>query len=294
MSTITEYSSEDVRACLTILLELLTYLKSYQEHIVLIGGWVPYFLTQGDSGESPHRGSLDIDLALDPASIPPHAYETILKIFGERAYEPKRDAKGVIVPASYVRKFTDANGHEHAIQVDLLSPEYGGTSPSHRHQSVQDILARKGRAVDLAFTSPVKRNLEGSLPNKAKNSVTLRIANGVACFTMKAITFRMRGKEKDAYDLYMLLKNYSSGIGAIVSELRQNRHNGLVREGLEAAQESFRSIDSMGPVAVANFLELPDGEEKDIVMRDVFEMINHVVNSLAIGISRPDPGKVFE
>ena len=38
MATITEYSSEDVKACLTVLLELLTYLKPYEHHIVLIGG----------------------------------------------------------------------------------------------------------------------------------------------------------------------------------------------------------------------------------------------------------------
>ena len=80
MATITEYSSDDVRACLTILLELLTYLKPYEEHIVLIGGWAPYFLTQGHTGESAHRGSLDIDLALNPATIPADAYESILDI----------------------------------------------------------------------------------------------------------------------------------------------------------------------------------------------------------------------
>jgi hypothetical protein len=38
MATITEYSSEDVKACLTVLLELPTYLKPYEHHIVLIGG----------------------------------------------------------------------------------------------------------------------------------------------------------------------------------------------------------------------------------------------------------------
>ena len=163
-----------------------------------------------------------------------------------------------------------------------MSPEYGGTPPSHRHQPVQDILARKGRAVDLAFNSPVKRKLEGFLPNRVKNSVTMRIANAVACFTMKAITFRMRGKEKDAYDLYILLKEYPSRIDAVVSELRQFGDNRLVKEGLEAAQESFKSIDSMGPVAIANFLELPDGEEKDIVTRDAFEMVNYVIRSVAM------------
>jgi hypothetical protein len=93
-----------------------------------------------------------------------------------------------------------------------MSPEYGGTTSDHRHQTVQDILARKGRGVDLAFTSPIEKRLEGYLPNRSKNAVTLRIANLVACFTMKATTFHNRGKEKDAYDLYMLIKEYHDGI----------------------------------------------------------------------------------
>jgi hypothetical protein len=283
MPTITEYSSDDVKACLTVLLELLTYLRPYEDHIVLIGGWAPYFLTQRDTGDSPHRGSLDIDLVLNPASVPADAYETILEIFQERGYESRKNAKGEVVPASYIRTFVDEGGHNHAVQVDLMSPEYSGTAPSHRHQPVQDILARKGRGVDLAFTSPLEKRLEGHLPNKAKNAVTLRVANLVACFTMKAITFHSRGKQKDAYDLHILIKEYPGGIDAVIAELRKLRKNKLVKEALDSAAESFRSIDSMGPIAAADFLELPVGEERDVVVRDAYEVVNYVLEQLRRG-----------
>lgn len=149
MPTITEYSSDDVKACLSVRLELLTYLKPYEGQIVLIGGWAPYFLTQRTNGESPHQGSLDIDLALNPVSIPADACETILEILQERGYEPRRDSNDEVVPASYIRTFTDQDSRQHKVQVDLMSPEYGGTATSHRHQSVQDILARKGRGLTL-------------------------------------------------------------------------------------------------------------------------------------------------
>ena len=52
-------------------------------------------------------------------------------------------SKGEVVPASYIRTYADNEGHKHAVQVDLLSPEYGGTDPAHHHQPVQDILARR-------------------------------------------------------------------------------------------------------------------------------------------------------
>jgi len=280
MSTIAEYSSDDVKACLRVLLELLTYLKAYEDHIVLIGGWAPYFLTQRDTGESPHQGSLDIDLALNPVSIPADAYETILEILRERGYEPRKNARGDVVPASYLRIFVDEDGQYHAVQVDILAPEYGGTPLSHRHQHVQDILARKGRGVDLAFVSPLEKRLEGRLPNNAENTVTLRIANLVACFAMKAAAFYNRGKEKDAYDLYMLLKEHPDGVGAVVAQLERHRGNRLVKEALELVAESFRSINSMGPIAVADFLELPPGDERDIVIRDAFELINNVLGQV--------------
>jgi hypothetical protein len=216
-------------------------------------------------------------LALNPVSIPADAYETILEIFQERGYEPRKNAKGEVIPASYVRTFTDEDGHQHSVQVDLMSPEYGGTPGSHRHQPVQDILARKARGVDLAFTSPLEKRLEGYLPNKARNAVTLRIANLVACFTMKATRFHSRGKEKDAYDLYILVKEYSGGMDTVITEFRKLRKSKLVKEALDSAAESFRSIDSTGPIAVADFLELPPGEEREIVVRDAYEVMNHVL-----------------
>lgn len=66
------------------------------------------------TGESPHQGSLDIDLALNPVSIPADAYETILEILRERGYEPRKNARGDVVPASSLRIFVDEDGQYHA------------------------------------------------------------------------------------------------------------------------------------------------------------------------------------
>lgn len=55
----------------SVLLELMTILGAYRDALVLVGGWVPYFLIEnhkrpGDEFE--HVGSIDIDLAVDPNS----------------------------------------------------------------------------------------------------------------------------------------------------------------------------------------------------------------------------------
>lgn len=97
---------------------------------------------------------------------------------------------------------------------------------------------------------------------------------------MKATTFHKRGKEKDAYDLYTLIKEYSDGLESIIAELRIHRRNKLVKEAIDAAAESFQSIDSMGPIAVADFLDSPPGNERDIVLRDAYEIMKYVLDGV--------------
>jgi hypothetical protein len=40
-----EYSSREIEACVIVMRELFIYLKPYGNQIVLVGGWVIYFLT---------------------------------------------------------------------------------------------------------------------------------------------------------------------------------------------------------------------------------------------------------
>ena len=54
----------------------MTILDNYRNNIVLIGGWVPYFLL--DSNEMPHVGSIDIDLVLNFKEITDESYKTSL------------------------------------------------------------------------------------------------------------------------------------------------------------------------------------------------------------------------
>jgi hypothetical protein len=37
---------EEIEACVIVMRELFLYLKPYRNQIVLVGGWVPYFLLE--------------------------------------------------------------------------------------------------------------------------------------------------------------------------------------------------------------------------------------------------------
>ena len=271
-----EYPDDAVQACLSVLLELFTYLKPYRDYIVLIGGWVPFFLTRGKAEES-HIGSLDIDLALDASRIPEAGYSTILELLAERGYQPARNSKNETIPARYERIVRFSDGRSYPVQVDFLAPEYGGTKKRHRHQRVQDLLAHKARGSDLVFKHYVEIEIAGRLPNGAENQERIKIADLLSCWVMKAITFGNRGSEKDVYDLYVLCD--SLGVEAIVKSLFPLRRNKLVKESLAVLRDKFSSPNALGPASAADFLRAT-GDEGERIKRRAFELFQLIVSQI--------------
>ena len=51
MVTKYDYSKSEVNACLSVLIELMTILGEYRDSIVLVGGWIPYFLLENSRNE---------------------------------------------------------------------------------------------------------------------------------------------------------------------------------------------------------------------------------------------------
>jgi len=250
---------------------------------VLVGGWVPYFLYgEIKAEEEEHVGSLDVDLALNFLLIPEQDYQTITDILEERGYKNRKDRRGNIIHASYERTFIDRNNNEHTIQVDFLASEYGGSSRNKRHQRIHDMLARKGRGIDLVFESCVERELEANMPNGARTKIKLKVANLYSIIATKGFAFNERGSEKDAYDIYWLFKNHPKGEAGVIKELSRQTNNKLFIQALNLIKESFKNLDSLGPVAVANFFEPSEAEEREIIQRDSYETINRIMKYLKI------------
>lgn len=80
-----EYScgKESADGARSVLIDVLTILGKFRDKLVVVGGWVPelYFPEKG------HIGSLDVDLALDPETLPDHVYETISRELINNGYE---------------------------------------------------------------------------------------------------------------------------------------------------------------------------------------------------------------
>jgi hypothetical protein len=274
MVTRSDYPKNEVEAYLSVLVEFMTLLGEFKDSIVLVGGWVPYFLIEERKQE--HTGSLDIDAALDFKRISSETYSTILELLKERGYEETEQ------PYVFNRTVKTESGAKVTVKVSLLAGEYGGTSKSHRTQKVQDVKARKARGCDLAFDQNFSVTLSSRMPDGAKNEVTIRIAEIVPFLVMKGMALWDRYKEKDAYDIYFAILYYPGGIPKLVSVFKPFKSNKLIREGLGKIRTKFKDVESPGPVWVTNFEEIDDEEEKERVKRDVFERVNTFLDALDI------------
>lgn len=257
-----------------MLVELMTVLGEFRDHIVLTGGWIPYFLVE-ESGHE-HVGSLDIDIALDFQEISDDTYQSILQALKNRGYKQGEQ------PFIFYRTIPGGDGSDVTVEVDLLAGEYGGTIRSHRTQSVQDVRARKARGCDLVFEHYRPLKVSANMPDGARNEVTIKIANLIPFLVMKGMAMWERYKEKDAYDIYFTLLHYPGGIDELVKIIRPFKSNKLVCEGLGKIRAKFKNINAPGPVWLINFEDVEDEEEQDRVRRDAYERVNAFLDALGI------------
>ncbi len=275
MATKVDYPADRTGLCLSVLLEVMTILGEYRNSIVVVGGWVPYFLLPEKKSE--HVGSTDVDLALDFTSITDDTYSTILESLKKRSYRQVEQH-----PYRFIRTVEDTSGRQVEIGIDLLAGEYGGTGRSHRSQRVQDTHARKARGCDLVFDRACSVKIGGYMPSGAKNELTVKIASVVPFLVMKGNALWERLKEKDAYDIYFMISNYPGGMGSLADEFRPFESNKLALEGLGKGRAKFSGVDAFGPTAVADFLEEADPDERERIRRDVYEKVNVLLDMLGI------------
>ena len=172
-NAIQDYSAAVTSASLSVLLEVMTLLAAYRNSLVLVGGWVPYFLLREHGSPTfQHAGSIDVDLLVDPAAVDSARYATMLQLLQERGYvsDPQiryrlnRSSAGVAIP----------------IGGDFLTPQPPpGQGKSHRHRSVQhDLDARVVPFGEIGFKHWVPLHLEGELPdNGGKTRVDIRMSH---------------------------------------------------------------------------------------------------------------------
>lgn len=225
--------------------------------------------------ENHHVGSIDVDIAINHQTVSEAGYQTILRTL--QSHEYRQSDKQ---PFIFFRNI-EVNGESIEVEVDFLAGEYGGTGRGRRTQKAQDMRFRKARGADLVFLMPERIRISGELPGGGKDSAEIQFASISTLIVMKSFAMRDRLKEKDPWDIYYCLKNYSGGIDAILKEFKKLGNKNVVHEAVLVLSEKFNSIDAVGPVHVADFEDATDAEERAFLQRDSFEHVQFLISKLS-------------
>lgn len=267
-----DYRSGQVEAARCVLIELTQLCSEYRDHMLVIGGWVPELMFPGEG----HIGSIDVDVLLDHANLQDAGYATIARVLESNGY--RKHPQHFF---SYV-KTVIVNSIPFDVDVDFLAGREGGTTDARRSQHVQGIKALKTRGANKAFDFPVQIvKLSGRRPDGALDTADVRLVSVVPYFIMKSEALG-RGKRKDAYDLYFVLRRYPGGCRALAAEFVPFVDQPMVKSMEEKLWEKFGSIESAGVKDVVDFMEA-NGEDAERVARDAYERMRAFLLELGMG-----------
>lgn len=91
-----------------------------------------------------------------------------------------------------------------------------------------------------------------------------------------------RGKAKDAYDIYFIIKHYSGGVKELAGEFKPVADKNLVLEMRNKLAGKFASANHAGPKDVSDFLDLEDEEEIEMIKRDAYEQVQALLNLIVV------------
>ncbi len=200
----------------------------------------------------------------------------LVNIFGE--YEEDIRIVGGWVPDLMF----PGEGHIGSVDVDILAGKYGGTQEKKRSQHIQGMRALKATGGNFAFDYPSQKiSLEARRPDGAVDVANVSVIAVVPYLIMKTAAMG-RGKAKDAYDIYFLIRHYRGGVKELAKEFQSNAGNKLVQEMEEKLACKFASPDHAGPKDIVDFLGLMDEDEIEMTKRDAYEQMQALVRLISV------------
>jgi len=116
-----------------------------------------------------------------------------------------------------------------------------------------------------------KVTLSGKTIKGERATRDIWVCGAGAYIVLKALAFKLRGENKDAYDLFYVLGNYGENASAIVQQLEPLRTDPATIQAIDVLRRDFTSHDGLGPMRVAKFLT---GGPDDTTQADVVGFID--------------------
>lgn len=104
------------------------------------------------------------------------------------------------------------------------------------------------------------------------------ICGAGAFVVLKAFAFDGRGENKDAYDLYYVIRNYGAGVDGVVAKLQPLLADAETQKALGILRRDFLDPEGVGPRRVAEFLV---GGANDDIQADVVGFVTRLLDKCA-------------
>ena len=246
------YSVENTARVKEVCLLVATRLYDVlQDDLVIVGGLVPTLL---DCGDGRHVGTRDVDLAFNVGIRKAEAYTAVAERLEQAGFRPEDRTRKTLWR-------WELETDRARVLLEFLISSSGTTVGNGRRQRICDSLdALTVEGLDLAFLDVETVRLEGETPFREKASRNVRVCGPGAFVLLKALAFRNRGANKDAYDLHYVVRHWSRGKTDIAGRLRRLLTEPHAHKALSIIREDFATLDHLGPRRVAQFLGADEDE----------------------------------
>ncbi|MFZ0426564.1 MAG: hypothetical protein WAO20_00485 [Acidobacteriota bacterium] len=277
-TTAAGYRNVQVELVRATCLYVATKLGDLMDELVVIGGLVPSLLI-GESELPPqsaaHVGTMDLDLGLTLTLLDEGRYRTLTERLRRAGFEQDINEEG-----NPTRQRWKIERREKVTVDFLIQPSLSDDRGGKLRNIERDFAAVIAPGLHLAFQDRERVALSGQTILGEQATRQVWVCGPGAYVVLKSLAFRSRGENKDAYDLYYVVRHFGSGVDDVAARLRPLRDDACAREALELLEQDFLEHEGIGPRRVAVFIV---GGADNEIQADVVGFVRRLVDATRRG-----------
>jgi hypothetical protein len=271
-----DYESEQVELVRATCLYVATKLGDLMDELVVVGGLVPSLLIDQETlpeDTEAHVGTMDLDVGLTLALLDEGRYRKLTERLRDAGFTMDTNDDGN--PTRQRWKITGSG----TVTVDfLIQPSLAGDRGGKLRDIEPDFAAIIAPGLRLAFQDRQRVTIDGRTLFGEKAKRDFWICGAGAFVVLKAFAFDGRGENKDAYDLYYVIRNYGAGVDDVVAKLRPLLADAEAQKALGILRRDFLDPESVGPRRTAEFVT---GGSDDVIQADVAGFVKQLLDKCA-------------
>ena len=271
-TTAAGYKSEQVELVRATCLYVATKLGDIMDELVVIGGLVPSLLIEQDNlpeGTDAHVGTMDLDVGLTLELLDEGRYRTLTERLRCAGFEQDVNDEGNPTRQRWKIEKLEKVTVDFLIQPSLPS-DHGG-----KLRDIEpDFAAVIAPGLHLAFQDRERVTLSGQTIMGEQATRDVWVSGPGAYVVLKSLAFRLRGENKDAYDLYYLVRNYGAKVDDVASRLKPLLDDPSAQQAIDYLKEDFQAHNGLGARRVAEFIL---GAADDEIQADVVGFIGQLL-----------------